>query len=52
MSLIDVTFFAKRPKVGCYHLHPLTAGRLALLEERGNPLATGVGVEDADNNKP
>ena len=49
MSLIDVTFFAGRPSVGAYKLNPLSAGRIAVLEERGNPLATGEeGAEKED----
>ena len=49
MSLIDVTFFAGRPKVGAYKLNPLTAGRIAVLEERGNPLATGDEGAEKEN---
>lgn len=36
-----LTLFANRPKVGEYQLHPLTAGRIALLEEKGNALFSG-----------
>jgi hypothetical protein len=36
-----MTLFANRPKVGEYELHPLTAGRIALLEEKGNALFSG-----------
>jgi hypothetical protein len=36
-----MTLFANRPKVGGYELHPLTAGRIALLEEKGNALFSG-----------
>lgn len=45
MSLVKYTFFDTRPKVGELQLYPLTAGRLIVLEQRGNPLA-GVGVDD------
>lgn len=34
--------FAKRPQVGPHKLNPLGAGRLSILEERGNPLAIGM----------
>lgn len=36
-----LTLFGNRPKVGEYQLHPLTAGRIALLEEKGNSLFSG-----------
>ena len=36
-----MTLFSNRPKVGEYELHPLTAGRIALLEEKGNALFSG-----------
>jgi hypothetical protein len=36
-----MTLFANRPTVGEYQLHPLTAGRIALLEEKGNALFSG-----------
>lgn len=36
-----LTLFSKRPKVGEYTLHPLTAGRIALLEDKGNKLFAG-----------
>lgn len=48
MSLMEYTFFSKRPQVGQYQLHPLSVGRLAVLEERGNPLATGDGGGQED----
>ncbi len=48
MSLVDYTFFAKRPDVGNMKLHPLTAGRLIVLEQRGNPLAGAVTDEEPD----
>ena len=37
-----LTLFSKRPKVGEYTLHPLTAGRIALLEDKGNKLFAGT----------
>lgn len=30
--------FSERPKVGQWEMKPLTAGRIVMLEERGNPL--------------
>jgi len=36
-----LTLFGNRPKVGEYELYPLTAGRIALLEEKGNALFSG-----------
>lgn len=48
MSLVDYTFFAKRPDVGKIKLHPLTAGRLIVLEQRGNPLAGAADDSDPD----
>ena len=45
MSLVNYTFFKKRPKVGNMQLYPLTAGRLIVLEQHGNPLA-GAGTGD------
>ena len=36
-----LTLFGNRPQVGEYELHPLTAGRIALLEEKGNALFSG-----------
>ena len=48
MSLVNYTFFKKRPKVGGLQLYPLTAGRLIVLEQRGNPLAGTVADGDAD----
>lgn len=47
-SLIGYTFFRKRPKLGPYQLYPLTAGRLIVLEQRGNPLAGAGSEEDPD----
>ena len=48
MSLVDYTFFSKRPKVSGMQLYPLTAGRLIVLEQHGNPLA-GAGTDgDSD----
>lgn len=44
MSLVDYTFFSKRPKVAGMQLYPLTAGRLIVLEQHGNPLA-GSGTD-------
>ena len=37
-SLVAVTLFKDRPQVGGKKLYPLSGGRLAMLEERGNPL--------------
>jgi len=37
-----LALFGRRPKVGGMQLHPLTAGRLSVLEERGNPLIGGM----------
>lgn len=48
MSLVDYTFFSKRPKVSGMQLYPLTAGRLIVLEQRGNPLAGAATGEDPD----
>jgi hypothetical protein len=45
VSLIEYTFFSKRPKISGVQLYPLTAGRLIVLEQRGNPLA-GAGTDD------
>lgn len=44
--LLKFTLFAARPKVGKWTLYPLTGGRMAVLEERKNPL--GMGVQDGD----
>ena len=33
---------SKRPKAGQYKLYPLTAGRIALLEDKGNKLFSGT----------
>jgi hypothetical protein len=41
MKLIQNTFFLSRPVVGGIPLFPLTGGRVAILAERGNPVATG-----------
>lgn len=38
----SMTLFDHRPEVGGVMLHPLSGGRIAILEERGNPLAMGV----------
>lgn len=46
--LIQYTLFKKRPKVGGYQLHPLSAGRLLILEELGNPLGTGEVQDEVD----
>ena len=43
--LIRHTLFKARPKVGAFQLHPLTAGRVLVLEELGNPLGTGSDIE-------
>jgi len=48
MSLVNYTFFKTRPKCGEFKLYPLTAGRLIILEERGNVLATKRSEENAD----
>ena len=48
MSLVDYTFFSKRPKVNGIQLYPLTAGRLIVLEQRGNPLAGAADGSDPD----
>jgi len=37
-----LTLFSKRPKAGQYTLYPLTAGRIALLEDKGNQLFSGT----------
>jgi hypothetical protein len=37
-----LTLFSKRPKVGDHTLYPLTAGRIALLEDKGNGLFAGA----------
>lgn len=42
MRELTITLFDDRPKVGGERLHPLTGGRIAMLEERGNPLIGGV----------
>mgnify|MGYP001195330436 CR=1 FL=1 len=42
-----LTLFSKRPKVGEYTLYPLTAGRIALLEDKGNKLFAGVKEGDS-----
>ena len=47
-KLIGHTFFSKKPKVGDYQLQPINAGRMVILEEKGNPLA--VGEEGEVNN--
>ena len=48
--LLKFTMFSHRPKVGDYRLRPLTGGRMAVLEERGNPLARGA--EEGDEVDP
>ena len=49
MSLVNYTFFKARPKVGELQLYPLSAGRLIVLEQRGNPLAgSGTGDDEPD----
>lgn len=48
--LVKYTLFEKRPEVGGEKLYPLTAGRVALLEELGNPLGAGKNVKaDGDD---
>lgn len=42
MMKLAATIFAGRPVVGGRQLHPLSAGRLVVLEERGNPLVRGA----------
>lgn len=44
--LLRFTLFSARPAVGGRKLHPLTGGRLAVLEERGNVIATGAKTGD------
>ena len=39
---VGVTLFSTRPKVGPWKLHPLTSGRMLVLEERGNPIVLGA----------
>tara|TARA_R110002110_G_scaffold11801_12_gene56555 strand:+ start:135 stop:536 length:402 start_codon:yes stop_codon:yes gene_type:complete len=41
-SGILLTMFSERPEVGGRRLEPLTGGRVAVLEERQNPLVMGV----------
>jgi len=41
--LIKHTLFSSRPEIGGRQVYPLTAGRLLVLEEMGNPLGTGDG---------
>jgi hypothetical protein len=43
-----LTLFSKRPKVGSHTLYPLTAGRIALLEDKGNKLFAGT-LKEGDN---
>jgi len=38
---LALTLFDTRPLVGDKPLHPMTGGRIALLEERANPLVIG-----------
>lgn len=45
-AALKFTLFATRPKVGKFKLHPMTGGRMAVLEERGNPLALGAETGD------
>lgn len=40
-KLIGHTFFNKKPKVGKYQLQAINAGRMAILEDKKNPLALG-----------
>lgn len=40
--LLKFTMFSARPEVGGRKLNPLTGGRLAVMEERGNVIATGA----------
>ena len=47
-ALVKYTFFKKRLKVGSLQLYPLTAGRLIVLEQRGNPLAGGGAGDEPD----
>jgi len=42
MNERTLTLFDSRPEVGGERLHPLTGGRVAILEERGNPLVAGL----------
>ena len=48
MSLVQYTFFKARPKVGNLQLYPLSAGRLIVLEQKGNPLAGASSGDEAD----
>jgi len=46
--LVRHTLFRSRPKIAGNELHPLTAGRVLVLEELGNPLGTGSDGVDID----
>ena len=46
--LFHHTLFDTRPTLGKKKLHPLTGGRLKLLEEIGNPIGTGDIGEEVD----
>lgn len=41
MKKTGMILFAKRPKVGPFELWPMTGGRVAILEEKGNALVEG-----------
>lgn len=41
MSKLKMLLFEKRPKVGGIQLWPMTGGRVAILEEKGNALVSG-----------
>lgn len=41
MSKAGMILFAKRPQLGGLTLYPMSGGRVAILEEKGNPLVGG-----------
>ena len=47
MKKQGIVLFAKRPKIGPMTLWPMSGGRVAILEEKGNRLVTGTGGGEA-----